>query len=295
MGIDVHALNFLRYAKQFGAFGRVLTIGRQNLDFRPSHFRQFTGVHHEAVENAYCEPLLKAWFGATSVDSLDNSDFEQATIVHDLNQPAPEALLAERFDTVFDGGCLEHVFNAPTAFRTLSDLTRPGGQILHVLPANNFCGHGFYQFSPEFFFSLYSEANGYRDTRVFLADVTRVDRWFAVSRPTGARRASAHSATPLYALVRTVRAGEAINHHGVQQSDYVHRWADAKAAAPAAKLKKPRRSSPLGDALRRRVLTSPRLARLAAALRPRSWSRRLEGLSEKNPHLAAVAVGDIKD
>ena len=30
MGIDVHALNFLRYAKQFGAFGRVLTIGRQN-------------------------------------------------------------------------------------------------------------------------------------------------------------------------------------------------------------------------------------------------------------------------
>ena len=294
MGIDVHALNFLRFAKQFGAFGRVLTIGRQNISFRPSQFRQFTGAYHEAVEAEYAEPLLKAWFGATSVDSLDNSDFENATMLHDLNQPASDALKALSFDTIIDGGCLEHVFHAPNALRTLSELTRPGGQILHVLPANNYCGHGFYQFSPELFFSLYNEANGYRDTRVFLADLSRFDRWFEVSRPTNGQRANVHGGEPLYILARTVRAGETFSHERVQQSDYVHRWSEAQTAAPPPRQKKKRRSSPLADALRARLMRQPEIARLAAAVRPRPKWWRLEALDEANPHLTAFPLVRIK-
>ena len=39
-------------------------------------------------------------------------------------------------------------------------LTKIGGMIIHALPANNFCGHGFWQFSPELFYELYSPENG---------------------------------------------------------------------------------------------------------------------------------------
>jgi hypothetical protein len=42
------------------------------------------------------------------VSSVDASDYEGATIVHDLNIPIPRELV-EQFDIVWDGGTLEHV------------------------------------------------------------------------------------------------------------------------------------------------------------------------------------------
>src|SRR6516162_6511281 len=42
----------------------------------------------------------------------------------------------------------------------------------------NYCGHGFWQFSPELFFSLYSEKNGYSDTRIFLVSLDDWDTWY---------------------------------------------------------------------------------------------------------------------
>jgi len=66
---------------------------------------------------------------------------------------------------------MEHVFNASQGLKNVTRLCAPGGQIIHSLPANNFCNHGFWQFSPELFFSLYSDKNGYSETEIFLADV----------------------------------------------------------------------------------------------------------------------------
>ena len=75
-----------------------------------------------------------------------------------------EANLNEKFDTIIDFGTSEHIFNVVENLSNISKFCKNNGIILHSLPANNNCGHGFWQFSPELFFSLYSENNGFSDT-----------------------------------------------------------------------------------------------------------------------------------
>jgi 2-polyprenyl-3-methyl-5-hydroxy-6-metoxy-1,4-benzoquinol methylase len=65
-----------------------------------------------------------------------------------MNKPLPKTL-HNKYDTVIDSGTLEHIFKAPEALEYCLLLCKPGGQILHMLPSNNWCGHGFWQFSPE--------------------------------------------------------------------------------------------------------------------------------------------------
>jgi SAM-dependent methyltransferase len=210
LGIDTHALNFIRYAAKKQSLGRVATLGRQGLLVLRAY----------AESGAFCEEFLKNHLGAIIVDSYDYSDYEGATYVVDMNKPFCPS---EHYDTVIDCGCMEHIYNAPQAFLNLSRLCAPGGQIIHVAPANNFCGHGFWQFSPELFFSLYSNANGYSQTDVFLADLTNNHSWFEVRRPSNGQRAEVLSRSPLYVLCRTVRVGD-ISHDNVQQSDYITTW-----------------------------------------------------------------------
>jgi hypothetical protein len=99
---------------------------------------------------------------------MDISDYEGANVIHDLNEPVPGEL-HERYDVVFDGGSLEHVFDVPTALGNYMKMVRPGGHLIIETMANNHCGHGFYQFSPELFFRALSEENGYQVERVHLA------------------------------------------------------------------------------------------------------------------------------
>jgi hypothetical protein len=202
MGINVHGFNLLKYAARKKPFGKVATIGRQALHVPPEKVRRLLGLHDEVDFGPYCEELLKAHFGAVSTDSFDNSAYENATHVIDLNKPL---VIGKAYDTVIDLGCLEHIYNAPQALRTASEMCADGGQILHLLPANNFCGHGFWQFSPELFFSLYSDANGYRETEIFLADAANENCWFEVKRPGSGNRAETSSATGVFVLVRTTR------------------------------------------------------------------------------------------
>jgi len=94
------------------------------------------------------------------------------------------------------------------------------------LPTNNFCGHGFWQFSPELFFSLYSKSNGYAQTEVFIADLSNTKQWYHVGRPSNGQRVEALSSRPLYVLVRTVLEQKGFDHDNVQQSDYAFEWAE---------------------------------------------------------------------
>lgn len=231
MGIDAHSLSFLRYVADRQALGRTVTIGRQEVHVRDDKARRLLGPDRPFRHHQWAEGLLTESFGASEVQSLDNSAYEAATLIHDMNRPLPEAM-AGGFDTVIDSGSLEHVFNIPQALANVSALCRPGGQVLHVLPANNFCGHGFWQVSPELFFSLYAPANGYRDTEVFLASTAHTSEWFRVLPPEGGRRVNVMSSSRIYALVRTVRAAEVFSHEDVQQSDYRHAWGQAAPEAP---------------------------------------------------------------
>ena len=166
-------------------------------------------------------------FGATSVDSYDNSDYESATHVWDMNRPlAPE----KKYDTVVDLGCLEHVYNVTQALTNVSSLADPGAQIVHVLPANGYCGHGFWQFSPGAVLHAVFRAKrlpGYGGSAGRPADERS---WFIVKKPRGGKRADVVTSKELYVLVRTT-VQETFSHDHVQQSDYSFAWDKSTAAA----------------------------------------------------------------
>jgi hypothetical protein len=172
MGLNSHAFNFVMCQATRAPLGRMLTIGRQSLDVDQKFLRSKLGKPVEP--SAYCEPVLLA-LGATSVDSLDVSDYESATIVLDLGKPA---VSIQRFDTIVDGGSLEHIFDVATAFRNLVDLCEIGGRIMHILPVNNLNGHGFWQFSSDLIHSLYCERNGFSDTKVYYASSIDPRTWY---------------------------------------------------------------------------------------------------------------------
>jgi hypothetical protein len=59
-------------------------------------------------------------------------------------------------------------------------MVRVGGKLIIDTVANNYLGHGFYQFSPELFFSLLSKPNGFTVDSVLLVESSPRHRTFEV-------------------------------------------------------------------------------------------------------------------
>ncbi len=283
MGIDVHALNFLRYISRREPLGRVATIGRQSLMIPPGSVSAIMGVPISSGLGVYSEQLLKLHFGADLVDSYDYSDYEGATFTVDMNNPFTPI---REYDTVIDCGTLEHIYNVPQAMANVSSLCAAGGRIMHVSPGNNFCGHGFWQFSPELFFSLYCESNGYAETQVFLADVAKPSHWFEVKQPTNGTRAEVTSKAPLYVMckARKISSGFRVQ---VQQSDYVHQW---QRMQPDESLE-----SGIVRRAKRFVRSKSTLHRMVWHLRHKIHTMRPTQLSDLNPHLNKRDVNELLD
>jgi hypothetical protein len=282
VGLGPHGLQFLRFAAKHARLGRVATIGRQELGLEKKEVCSLIGVGAAYKHEKYCDSVLLQYFGATCVDSWDYSDYEGANHIADMNKPLNEGL--STYDTVIDGGSLEHVYNAPQALRNVSELCSDGGQILHMLPGNNFCGHGFWQFSPELFFSLYCESNGYSETRVFLASEYRTDIWYEVLKPEHGQRADVMSFTPTFVLCRTVKTRKCC-HDSVQQSDYVHIWQQHEATQPQVEVR------PRWRAKIRSALQTSALVDFAYVLHIKLSGKR--SLSARNPHLTARSVRSL--
>lgn len=230
MGFNNHSFNFLRYGlKRSGSFGKTATIGRHRIVMGNKYIKKMLNLSEIIDYGDYCEKLLLTNFGSVKVDSYDFSDYEGATFTHDFNKPLPSNLTGPEYlyDTIIDSGSLEHIFNVPQAFKNISNMCKIGGTILLLLPANNFCGHGFWQMSPELFFSLYSDANGYAETEVFLAGHTDNKNWYKVKKPKNGIRNALKNRSQVYVLVRTKKVRNVL-HETVQQSDYVYVWGGGK-------------------------------------------------------------------
>jgi hypothetical protein len=101
------------------------------------------------------------FLGFETVESADVSDWERADHVVDLNAPIPDALRG-RFDTVFEAGTIQHVFDLKQVFANLHALLKVGGRAIHgMAPSSNHVDHGFHMFSPTLFHDFYT-ANGWR-------------------------------------------------------------------------------------------------------------------------------------
>jgi SAM-dependent methyltransferase len=189
----------------------------------------------------YSDELFKA-MGATRVDAMDASDFEGATILQDLNEPLA-AQLKGQFDAVVDSGTLEHVFNVPGAFKNAMDALKVGGHFFAGLPANNWCGHGFYQFSAEFFYRVFSEENGFQMRKVFVAPAWSAGKWldgpaFEVFDPKEMKeRVEIEGKALMSFLIHAQKVRqEVVFGKWPQQSDYLAAWARGSGQGrPAAK------------------------------------------------------------
>lgn len=110
--------------------------------------------------NYLCGISMFKALGFSRVDSLDYSNFEGASIVFDLNNPAVPETMLEHYDVIIDHGTIEHVFNLPQTLHNIFKMLKVDGRVVHSSPSNNFVDHGFYMFSPTLFNDFYA-ANRY--------------------------------------------------------------------------------------------------------------------------------------
>jgi hypothetical protein len=164
--------------------------------------------------------------GASEVESVDASGYENATHVHDLNTPIPEHL-KRRYDFVDDGGTIEHVFHFPQAIKNCMEMVKVGGSLQLHVPANNMSGHGFYQFSPDLFYRVLSEENGFVVDRMIAYEAFDGSQWYEVADPkhVNSRIELVSRPVPVLLLVRARRTADVpIFATTPQQSDYVATW-----------------------------------------------------------------------
>ena len=219
VGFGVAEIEFVEAARELGVrFDRTMTLGRQQITATSAQLDKL----EPGVPRGFAEPLLRR-YGATSVRSLDASDFEDATDTHDLNEPLPETL-DEQFTAVIDSGTLEHVFNLPVALRSAMRMVELHGHLIVMTPCNDSPGHGFYQLSPELLFRALAPENGYEVLRVRLRE--QRGRWYDVIDPVEVGRRCefrTHRTAYLYAVARRVEVVP-IFAAWPQQSDYETKW-----------------------------------------------------------------------
>lgn len=251
MGLDINGTRFLLYCRTLDVdFTRTAMIGRQNLHLRPRDLNSVFESFGLKVDNlqlnsiftqtdGYAEPLLTC-LGAKEVHSFDKSGYEGATHLHDMNREMPERF-KEQYTAVLDGGSLEHIFHFPVAIKNCMEMVSVGGHYLAITPANNFLGHGFYQFSPELYFSIFTRENGFELTSVIAFEDRPDAKWYSVKSPVELRgRVTLTNSAPVYLLVVAKKLAHArIFETTPQQSDYLASWREESTSPNAPKKKSP--------------------------------------------------------
>lgn len=174
---DCYLWEYLRSAALLPENPKVLEIGEANWwgDVDPKSFlsdRQIESANkspypHFALARFYYYNLLNPYY----ICSIDMNGTEHA-LQHDLNLPfsRPEWGL---FDIVINTGTAEHVFNQYQVFKTIHDVCKVGGLMVHDAPWRGWSNHGFYCYQPCFWDDL-AKANGYEVLKIIMADGDQV-------------------------------------------------------------------------------------------------------------------------
>ncbi len=287
MGIDFQIARMLCEAHERGcSFNETATIGHLSLFLRSGEVRLLRRAYRNANKpdadpvgrykfGDYSDGFLRDFLGVSTLAIIDISAYQGANVIHDLNEPIAETLHG-RFDVVIESGSLEHIFNFPVAISSLMKMVKTGGIIFLGSPANNLCGHGFYQFSPELIFRVFSRENGFDLHKVILyqsrypsTELIATGRAYEVVDPV-----TVHSRVGLLSKRPVVMIAEAKKIEQVAlftefplQSDYVELWKHSEAK---------RRHVQIGDfsseSLKLRGITKARelLRRLPLWLRARA-------------------------
>jgi hypothetical protein len=211
--------------------------------------------------------------GSEELVTIDISDFEGANYLHDLNEPIPPEL-NERFDAVCDFGTLEHIFNFPVAMRNCLEMVKLSGHFFSQAPANNYFGHGFYQFGPDLFFGVLSEQNGFRLDRITVVEYGPRRRRFEVTDLQAVKtRATLVNSFPVMIQVQAMRTAIVpVLREYPRQFDFVRMWAGR--STPPKTHEPDRQPGERVESLKRWLLESyPRVGRLLESFRYSSLNR----------------------
>lgn len=185
-------------------------------------------VPRKTLKDEYADVFLRS-VGAENFQILDISNYEGASIIQDLNLPLSPALTG-KFSAVIDIGTSEHIFNATQSIANLRSLCKVGGNVLILSPANNYLGHGFYQFSPELFFRAFDAEYGFEIQSVYLIKQRLFwESWYKLTDPRNLKRRGTIQTNRrcyLGAIAKKVASETQLS--PPQQSDYVTAWVDKK-------------------------------------------------------------------
>ena len=222
MGMTSQTFDLLKKnIDEFGQLGDVLTLGRLSNQIDKKKLKLLKLDNNEVFFQKYSDDILTKYLGANFIDSIDNSNFEGANIIWDMNNELQN--INKQYDTIIDFGTSEHILNINQNLNNISKLCKIRGRIIQCLPANNQCGHGFWQFSAQLFFSLYDESNGYKSTKLYLIDSYDDKNYWHIKKQPKNERLELNSLSPLYIFVSTIKRLENTSQKA-QQSDYEHIW-----------------------------------------------------------------------
>lgn len=292
MALDFNSVKFLFWAKNLGvSFDRTLTLGRLGLPCSPGRMRRavrdfnLAGTQGEldrCFQRTFGQDIFAEEFfhflGAKEIVSADRSDYEGATFLHDLNRPFPEKMRGT-FDLVMDGGTLEHIFDFPAALRHCLELVSVGGHFITITPANQWMGHGFYQFSPELYFRIFQAENGFRLRKIVLFDCAKTDApFYEVHDPATTSTRVQLSSRQLISMAVLAQKTADVPMFSTppQQSDYAAVWDEHQKRA-----KKPGATNPTDDGF---------FQRLRVKMNPywpywlRTWKTKLLTMQQEGSH-----------
>jgi len=171
--------------KRVGFEGPLLTLGNQDVwaDYEQlksffggldcayeeatviPHTSWLLGRHPEAANYVHARTFFEM-MGIKEYNDIDKFEADAPCILHDLNLPVPSEL-EDRFGLIVDGGTIEHIFDVRQVMENLVRMCRQSGWVVHLTPSSNYIDHGFYSFSPCFFYDFY-QANGFDEFTCYI-------------------------------------------------------------------------------------------------------------------------------
>lgn len=168
MGVGVAALTLLDRLFRDGTLprqGAVMELGAQELFLKGYEqaldtFGETFGVRLAGLAGHAPRPQkARAFYEAIGWQyACLDIDAAEGVEPFDLNHDAAPA--GRQYDLVTNLGTTEHIFNQANCFTVMHDFTRPGGVMVHGVPALGYLEHGFFNYHPNFFHALVA-ANAY--------------------------------------------------------------------------------------------------------------------------------------
>lgn len=159
MGVDIAIMKFFdAVADKGGVKGPMLALGSLTIRESSEAIATFASRngHARLAKSGAARDLFADRFGVERYEDCDINDLADHHI--DLSEPLDQKYKGA-FNTVFNGGTVEHIFDLRRAIENMHLMVPAGGAIIHTVPVTWF-DHGLINLNPILFHSL-AVANRY--------------------------------------------------------------------------------------------------------------------------------------